>query len=248
MQSRVEETIADDLDVVLLVAQRARADRRRRPLRRAARLRPRRAGRDRAQQGRPAQAGPHRRADEDRRRARRLPRAASGQRQDRRRDRRAPRRSRRAASRGPAATTRAGEVTDMPLEARIAELVREQALAADAGGGAARAHRRGDRDRRTGASTSALYTETESQKQILIGKGGSMVREIGRGAPGSRRSARSTSSSGQGLAEVAARRDDARALGSSCRVKVARADTSGAATPTPSSSAQLGARVPLQLR
>jgi len=25
-----------------------------------------------------------------------------------------------------------------------------------------------------------LYTETESQKQILIGKGGSMVREIGR--------------------------------------------------------------------
>jgi GTP-binding protein Era len=27
-----------------------------------------------------------------------------------------------------------------------------------------------------------LYTETESQKQILIGKGGSMVREIGRTA------------------------------------------------------------------
>jgi GTPase len=27
-----------------------------------------------------------------------------------------------------------------------------------------------------------LYTETESQKQILIGKGGSMVREIGRRA------------------------------------------------------------------
>ena len=26
-----------------------------------------------------------------------------------------------------------------------------------------------------------LYTETESQKQILIGKGGSMVREIGAG-------------------------------------------------------------------
>ena len=26
-----------------------------------------------------------------------------------------------------------------------------------------------------------LYTETESQKQILIGKGGTMVREIGRG-------------------------------------------------------------------
>ena len=28
-----------------------------------------------------------------------------------------------------------------------------------------------------------LYTETESQKQILIGKGGSMVREIGRSGP-----------------------------------------------------------------
>ncbi len=27
-----------------------------------------------------------------------------------------------------------------------------------------------------------LYTETESQKQILIGKGGSVVRDIGRGA------------------------------------------------------------------
>jgi GTP-binding protein Era len=27
-----------------------------------------------------------------------------------------------------------------------------------------------------------IYTETESQKQILIGKGGSMVREIGRWA------------------------------------------------------------------
>jgi GTPase len=27
-----------------------------------------------------------------------------------------------------------------------------------------------------------LYTETESQKQILIGKGGSVVREIGRAA------------------------------------------------------------------
>jgi GTPase len=27
-----------------------------------------------------------------------------------------------------------------------------------------------------------IYTETESQKQILIGKGGTMVREIGRAA------------------------------------------------------------------
>jgi GTP-binding protein Era len=69
----------------------------------------------------------------------------------------------------------------MPLEARIAELVREQALrltkeevphaltAEVVGLEESRVHVR-------------LYTETESQKQILIGKGGSMVREIGRTA------------------------------------------------------------------
>jgi GTP-binding protein Era len=71
--------------------------------------------------------------------------------------------------------------TDMPLEARIAELVREQAL-------------RVTREEVPHALTAEvvevdekrihvrLYTETESQKQILIGKGGSMVREIGRAA------------------------------------------------------------------
>ena len=75
----------------------------------------------------------------------------------------------------------AGEVTDMPLEARIAELVREQAL-------------RLTREEVPHALTAEvveiderrvhvrLYTETESQKQILIGKGGRMVREIGRSA------------------------------------------------------------------
>ena len=75
----------------------------------------------------------------------------------------------------------AGEVTDMSLSARIAELVREQALALT-------------REEVPHALTAEvveildghvhvrLYTETESQKQILIGKGGSMVREIGRGA------------------------------------------------------------------
>ena len=74
-----------------------------------------------------------------------------------------------------------GEVTDMPLEARIAELVREQAL-------------RVTREEVPHALTAEvveiedghihvrLYTETESQKQILIGKGGQVVRDIGRGA------------------------------------------------------------------
>jgi GTP-binding protein Era len=71
--------------------------------------------------------------------------------------------------------------TDMPIDARIAELVREQAL-------------RLTREEVPHALTAEvvevddkrvhvrLYTETESQKQILIGKGGSMVREIGRSA------------------------------------------------------------------
>ncbi len=71
--------------------------------------------------------------------------------------------------------------TDMPLEARIAEAVREQAL-------------RLTREEVPHAITAEVveidekrvhvrvYTETESQKQILIGKGGSMVREIGRSA------------------------------------------------------------------
>jgi GTP-binding protein Era len=75
----------------------------------------------------------------------------------------------------------AGVETDMPIEARIAEAVREQAL-------------RLTREEVPHAITAELveidekrvhvrlYTETESQKQILIGKGGAMVREIGRSA------------------------------------------------------------------
>jgi GTP-binding protein Era len=71
--------------------------------------------------------------------------------------------------------------TDLPVAARIAEAVREQAL-------------RLTREEVPHALTAEvveideklvhvrLYTETESQKQILIGKGGSMVREIGRSA------------------------------------------------------------------
>jgi GTPase len=69
-------------------------------------------------------------------------------------------------------------VTDLPLEARLAELVREQALALtreevphaieveveEIGNGHVLAH---------------LYVETESQKRIVIGKGGSMIKAIG---------------------------------------------------------------------
>jgi GTP-binding protein Era len=72
----------------------------------------------------------------------------------------------------------AGQVTDVPLEVQIAELVREQAL-------------RVTKEEVPHAITAEvteledghvrvnIYTETESQKMILIGKGGSMVREIG---------------------------------------------------------------------
>ena len=74
-----------------------------------------------------------------------------------------------------------GEVTDMPLEARIAELVREQALrlTKEEVPHAVTAEVVELDDKRVHVR---LYTETESQKQILIGKGGTMVREIGRSA------------------------------------------------------------------
>jgi GTP-binding protein Era len=75
----------------------------------------------------------------------------------------------------------AGEVTDMPIEARIAELVREQALrlTKEEVPHALMAELVELDERRVHVR---LYTETESQKQILIGKGGQMVREIGRSA------------------------------------------------------------------
>lgn len=71
-----------------------------------------------------------------------------------------------------------GQATDLPLEVQIAELVREQAL-------------RVTREEVPHALTAEvvelderrvrvnLYTETDSQKQILIGRRGAVVREIG---------------------------------------------------------------------
>jgi GTP-binding protein Era len=71
--------------------------------------------------------------------------------------------------------------TDLPVEMQVAELVREQAL-------------RLTKEEVPHAITvevqeidkrivrADLLVETESQKQIVVGKGGSMVREIGRGA------------------------------------------------------------------
>jgi GTP-binding protein Era len=71
--------------------------------------------------------------------------------------------------------------TDLPVEVQVAELIREQAL-------------RLTRDELPHAITVAVQelgdrvieadvlVETESQKQIVVGRGGSMVREIGRRA------------------------------------------------------------------
>jgi GTPase len=73
------------------------------------------------------------------------------------------------------------EETDLPLEARVAELVREQALV----------HTREEVPHAIGVEVDELaegrvhatvFVETESQKGILIGKGGSMIRAIGSGA------------------------------------------------------------------
>ena len=62
MQRTVDASF-EDVDAVLFVVDCARAHRRRRPLHRATRLRARRPGRDRGQQGRPPEARPHRHAD-----------------------------------------------------------------------------------------------------------------------------------------------------------------------------------------
>ena len=73
------------------------------------------------------------------------------------------------------------EETDLPLEARIAELVREQALALTR---EEVPHAIGVEvdELEEGRVHATVFVETESQKGILIGKGGSMIRAIGSGA------------------------------------------------------------------
>ncbi|HEY6054964.1 MAG TPA: GTPase Era [Gaiellaceae bacterium] len=72
----------------------------------------------------------------------------------------------------------AEQVTDLPVEVQIAELVREQALrlTKEEVPHAVTAEVVEIEERHVRVN---LYTETESQKQILIGRGGAMVREIG---------------------------------------------------------------------
>ncbi len=68
--------------------------------------------------------------------------------------------------------------TDLPLEAQISELVREKALALtrEEVPHAVSVEVDAVEDRTIRAS---IYVETESQKQIVVGKGGRVVREIG---------------------------------------------------------------------
>jgi GTP-binding protein Era len=78
---------------------------------------------------------------------------------------------------GPAYFSRESR-TDMPVEVQIAELVREKALhlTREEVPHAITAEVESLDEK---AVHAVLYVETESQKQILVGRGGSMVREIG---------------------------------------------------------------------
>jgi GTP-binding protein Era len=71
--------------------------------------------------------------------------------------------------------------TDLPLEAQIAELVREQALRLTKEE-VPHALTAEVTEIEEGRISATIYVETESQKQILVGKGGKMVRDIGTGA------------------------------------------------------------------
>jgi len=71
-----------------------------------------------------------------------------------------------------------GERTDLPLELQVAEVVREKALELTRDevphAVSVEVEELGERVVRA-----SLFVETESQKQILVGRGGSMVKEIG---------------------------------------------------------------------
>jgi GTP-binding protein Era len=71
-----------------------------------------------------------------------------------------------------------GEETDLPLEARLAELIREQALALTREE-VPHAIEVEVEEIEEGRVAARLFVETESQKSILVGKGGGMVRKIG---------------------------------------------------------------------
>ena len=123
-------------------------------------------------------AGPHRAADERGRAARQLPRAAPGEREDRRRHRRAARRARRAAAGGAAllpgraahGSLRRGCRSRSSCARRRSWLTRDEVPHAIS----VEVEELGEKVVRAN-----ILVETESQKQILVGKGGAMVKDIG---------------------------------------------------------------------
>jgi GTPase len=72
----------------------------------------------------------------------------------------------------------AGELTDLPLPARVAELVREQALALTREELPHAISVEVD-EIEDGRVRALVYVETQSQKGIVVGKGGTMIRAIG---------------------------------------------------------------------
>jgi GTPase len=72
-------------------------------------------------------------------------------------------------------------VTDLPLEAQLAELIREQALRLTREE-VPHAIEVEIEELEEARVLAHLYVETESQKRIVVGKGGSMVKEIGSSA------------------------------------------------------------------
>jgi GTP-binding protein Era len=74
-----------------------------------------------------------------------------------------------------------GEQTGLTIEARLAELVREQALALTRDEVPHAIEVEVD-EIEEGHVSARLYVETESQKGILVGKGGGMIKAIGSGA------------------------------------------------------------------
>ena len=74
-----------------------------------------------------------------------------------------------------------GQVTDLPLETRVAELVREQALARTREEVPHAVTVEVD-EIEEGWVRALVYVETESQKAIVVGKGGGMIKAIGSAA------------------------------------------------------------------
>jgi GTPase len=73
-----------------------------------------------------------------------------------------------------------GQTTDLPLEARIAEIVREKALQLTREEVPhALSVEVDELDLAAGRVTAHVWVETESQKGIVVGKGGGMIRTIG---------------------------------------------------------------------